>query len=276
MRKQAAESLEKLGFSELESLIYCFLLQESPATGYRISHAIGKPTANTYKAIVGLARRGAIVVDDSAGKLCRAVPHSELLDRIGREFSARKDQADRLLSRIRPAAGDDRVYQLLDVEQVLERIRAMLAAAKSIVLADVFPKVLPQIAADLERTARRGVKVVVRVYAPVSLKRVKVLLAPDYDRLLSVWPGEQLNCVVDGEQFILALLGKSMAGVHQAIWSNSTFLSCMQHNGLSAELMMTAAQEQNGVTSPPALQQLSLTRSQSPGFRQMIERYADR
>ncbi len=127
---QAAQALESLGFSEIESLIYCFLLKESPATGYRISHAIGKPTANTYKAIVALAQRGAIVIDDAENRLCRAVPPAELLDRLDRDFGNRRRQAEGQLAKIRPASNDDRVYQLSDVDQVLERARTMLAGAR--------------------------------------------------------------------------------------------------------------------------------------------------
>jgi sugar-specific transcriptional regulator TrmB len=275
MTIQAAEALENLGFSKIESLIYCFLLKESPVTGYRISHAIGKPTANTYKAIALLAKRGAIVVDDSTNRLCRAVPPDELLHRLDREFAARKISAEKSLSRIRPAEGDDRVYQLTDVDQVLERARAMFAAAKSVVLVDAFPKIVPEIAGDLERAAKRGVNVVVRVYAQVSLKGVTTLLAPQNDRLLARWPGTQLNSVVDAEQFMLALLTRDARSVHQAIWSNSTFLSCMQHNGLSAELMLTDKRRRAGDKPFLEIEKTSLTRSGSPGFKSLIARYGE-
>jgi len=137
MRFQAAKALTFLGFSEIEALVYCFLLEESPATGYRVSHAIGKPTANTYKAIAALALRGAIIIDDSESRLCRAVPPGELLDRLDREFDGHKQTAAAELAKLRPAAGDDRVYYLTSVEQVVERARAMCAAAKQAVLLDV-------------------------------------------------------------------------------------------------------------------------------------------
>ena len=271
---QAAQALENLGFSEIESLIYCFLLKESPATGYRISHAIGKPTANTYKAIAVLAQRGAIVIDDAQNRLCRAVPPAELLDRLDRDFGARRKQAEAQLAKIRPAANDDRVYQLADVDQVLERARNMLAQAKSIALADAFPKIFKQLAPDLAVAAKRGVTVAVRAYEPAKLKGVAVLVANDAARLLGTWPGEQLNLVVDAEQFMLALLTKDAESIHQAIWSNSTFLSCLQHNGLASELILTEAQRK-GETKLTPMEKLSLTRSNSPGFRRLLQRYAD-
>ena len=272
---QAAQALENLGFSEIESLIYCFLLKESPATGYRISHAIGKPTANTYKAIAALAGRGAIVVDDAQNRLCRAVPPAELLDRLDRDFDVRRHQAEAMLARIRPASGDDRVYQLSDVDQVLERARTMLAAAKTVVLVDAFPKALAQIVAPLEAAAKRGVSVAVRAYERIELKAVNVLVATDAERVLALWPGEQLNIVVDAEQFMLALLAKDARSVHQAIWSNSTFLSCLQYNGLASELILTETSEKKREQVLSPMERLSLTRSKSPGLRRLLDRYAE-
>ena len=272
---QAAQALETLGFSEIESLIYCFLLKESPATGYRISHAIGKPTANTYKAIVALAQRGAIIVDDAQNRLCRAVPPAELLDRLDRDFGTHRHRAETLLGKIRPASGDDRVYQLTDVDQVLERARSMLAAAKTVALVDAFPKVLAQIAPHLESAAKRRVSVAVRAYEPLSLAGVSVLVPADAARVLTLWPGEQLNIVVDAEQYMLALLAKDARNVHQAIWSNSTFLSCLQHNGLASELMLTESLQQERGAPATQMEKLSLTRSKSPGFQRLIERCAE-
>ena len=81
--------------------------------------------------------------------------------------------------------------------------------------------------------------------------------------------------VADAEQFMLALLAKDVASVHQAIWSNSTFLSCMQHNGLSAELIMTEAYARDGTAPSSDIQRISLTRSQLPGLDQLMKRYAE-
>lgn len=273
MRFQAAKALTFLGFSEIEALVYCFLLQESPATGYRVSHAIGKPTANTYKAIAALAQRGAVVVDDSANRLCRAVPYGELFDRMARSFDLQRQQAEIELAKLRQAEGDDRVYQLTSVEQVLERARAMLAGAKRVALLDVFPEALRLITADLQAAARRGVKVAARVYAPVELKGAAVFVTPEAERVRATWPGEQLRIAVDAEQFVTALLSSDVQSVHQAVWSNSTFLSCMQYNALQSELQLTALQ--SGEPNKNALEALSLTRLQPSGFERLNARYGD-
>jgi sugar-specific transcriptional regulator TrmB len=274
MKNQAAQSLTFLGFSEIEALIYCFLLEESPATGYRISHAIGKPTANTYKAIAALAQRGAVIMDDSEKSLCRAVPSSELLESLGRDFEDRKRSASAELARIRPASGDDRVYQLASIEQLQERARSMIAGASRAVLLDSFPTPLAWLSGELVSAAKRGVRVAVRAYEPVVLKGVTVALADDASRVMAIWPGEQLSIAMDGEQFLTALIAKDGARLHQAIWSNSTFLSCMQYNALHSELVMTDMLA-NSRAAPSALQGLSLTRLKPSGFSKLNDRYGD-
>ena len=199
MRLQAASALTFLGFSEIEALVYCFLLEESPATGYRVSHGIGKPTANTYKAIAALALRGAIVVDDSENRLCRAVPPGELLDRLDREFDTQEALAEGELAKIRPAEGDDRVYYLtFDRPGDRSGRGAMLKGAKTAALLELFPRTVPLLAAELEAAAKRGVAVAVKTYEPVTLKGVTVVPSPEASRVLSVWPGQQISMATDG------------------------------------------------------------------------------
>jgi sugar-specific transcriptional regulator TrmB len=263
-----------LGFSEIEALVYCFLLEESPATGYRVSHGIGKPTANTYKAIAALAQRGAIVIDDSESRLCRAVPPGELLDRLDREFGARRREAAAELSKIKQAGGDDRVYYLTSVEQVLERGRSMLKAARIAALLELFPRTVPLLATELEAAAKRGVKVALKAYEPVMLKGVTVVASSEAQRVLSVWPGQQISIAIDGEQFMTALLSQDVSSVHQALWSNSTFLSCFYYNALNVEQVLTDVEEHvRGHES--ALNALSLTRLKPSGFQKLNERYGE-
>src|SRR3974377_860031 len=83
---QAIHALTDFGFTDLEAEVYVFLLQEWPAPGYRGAHALGKPVANTYKAIESLQNKGAILVDEGANRLCRAVPAEELLSQLERNF----------------------------------------------------------------------------------------------------------------------------------------------------------------------------------------------
>lgn len=262
-------SLCELGLSETEALTYAYLVQVGPATGYRISHAIGKPTANTYKAITSLSRQGAVQVDGAEGRLVRAIPPDELLAGLERRAREKREVARALLSERADRPEDDRVYALKARDQVLERARAMLGRAREIVLADLFPGPLDALAADLAAAAARGVRVAAKVYERRDVPGVAEVLEPDAARALSEWPGHQLTLVVDAEEHLLALFDDALARVHQAVWSRSTFLSCLHHNHVAMELLHTAWRGRDSLSGSDALVGISLLSSRPPGLRRL-------
>src|SRR4051812_35804269 len=115
---EAIEALVALGFTGLEAEVYAWLLGESPATGYRVAQALGKPAANTYKAIESLQQKGAVLVEDGESRLCRAVPAEELLRQAERGFAEKRAAAARALSELRGPGGDERVYTIRTADQV--------------------------------------------------------------------------------------------------------------------------------------------------------------
>ncbi len=226
--------LAALGFTELEAMVYAYLVQESPATGYRIAQAIDKPFANTYKATGSLQRKGAVIADQ-AGKLCRAVPPDELLARIHTGFTRQQRMASDALARLRPAGTDDGVYSMTSREQVFERCRSMLSRTEQVALLDVFPTPLEALRTDIEATAKRGATVAVQVYQPATLVKAETVLA--YADVTSKWPGDWLNIVIDGSELMMAFLPTDGEHVHQAIWSHSPFLCLAYHGALTKEML---------------------------------------
>jgi sugar-specific transcriptional regulator TrmB len=192
------------------------------------------------------------------------VPPDELLAALERRSRQQREVARAALADLGPAEGDHRVYTLRDRDQVLARARAMLAGARVIALADLFPLPLASLADDLAEAAVRGVRVVVRCYAPTSVPGVDVVLGEDSDRALAAWPGQQLSLVVDADEHLLALFDHRLERVRQAVWSRSAFLSCMQHNHVAMEILVTADGRIDGpladitllASSPPGLDRL--------------------
>jgi sugar-specific transcriptional regulator TrmB len=267
-----SNALQGLGFSEIEALVYGFLVGREPATGYRISHAIGKPTANTYKAIASLAQQGAVQVDEGGNRLIRAVPADELLSGLERRAREKREAARAALAERSADVADDRVYTLRARDQVLERARAMLGRAREIVLGDLFPGPLEALADDLAAVAARGVRVVVKVYSGLDVAGVAEIAEGDSARALAEWPGQQLSLVVDADEHLLALFDATLANVHQAVWSRSTFLSCLHHNHVAMELLHTAWRSRGSLAGSDALVGISLLSSRPPGLRRLQER----
>jgi HTH-type transcriptional regulator, sugar sensing transcriptional regulator len=228
------ELLVPFGFTNLESEIYAFLLGESPATGYRIAQAIGKPAANTYKAIQTLQAKGAVLVEEGANRMCRAIPADELLARLQGDFDARKKAAQAALERIGKPSDDDRIYYLRSKEQVLGRARVMLGAAKQQVLLKCPNDVLEELRANLEDAIERGVDVCVLAPSETVVGNVQAATEP------FALPGE-VSLLTDGDQYLSGQLADDRT---EAIWTRSPFLVPTAHQGLSAQITLAEVAEQ--------------------------------
>ncbi len=233
------QPLVALGFTEIEARVYGFLVEQSPATGYRIAHAIDKQPANTYKAIAALEARGAVIVEQGDTKQCRAVPPEELFDDLEQRFRRSRTEAAERLALLSRRSTDHRVYHLKSVETVIQRAQAMLGRARGIALCDLFPAPFELLSDALCDAAKRGVRIASKVYGGETLDGVDTVGLGPAEPALTNWPGQQLSIVVDAEEHLLCLLSDDMQDVHEAVWSNSAFLSCMQHNNVAGELRYT-------------------------------------
>jgi len=234
--ENGVQSLTDLGFTRLEADIYAFLLDNSPATGYRISQALGKPAANVYNALQTLEKKGAVLVEETAARRCRAVPVEELAARMHRRFLKTKAALETAFAGSDPVQGDNRIYPLRTGEQVFEKCRRMLESARDVVLIDAFPGALGVLKKDIEKAASRKVRVAVNAYRPVQIKGVRLFERPDGGRVIERWPGEWINMVKDGEEYVLALLEGDLRGVIQAVWSGSPYMSWVYYSTLMSEM----------------------------------------
>ena len=67
------KSLESLGLTQIEALAYAYLVANPSSTGYRVARGIGKPTANVYRALESLGRKGAVLQDRALTPSFRAL-----------------------------------------------------------------------------------------------------------------------------------------------------------------------------------------------------------
>lgn len=235
--EESVRHLAALGFTELEASVYVYLVENSPATAYRVAQGIGKPVANTYKAVESLQQKGAVLVDETKTRLCRAVPPDDLLGRLEKTFEARREAAARSLARLQPAGGDDDgIFTLTSPEQVYERCGQMLERARDVVLLDAFPAAVEMLRPGLEAAAARGIPVAVQAYAPAELAGVDVIIPLGAEKVQERWTGQWVCLMVDGAEYLFAYLDENGKTVHQAIWSESAFLSWVHHSNLGGFL----------------------------------------
>lgn len=224
-----AETLVPFGFTALESEIYVFLLKISPATGYRIAQGISKPAANTYKAIQALQAKGAILVEEGPSRLCRAIPLEELMNRLQKDFESQRKKAEKQLKSIGKPAEDGRIYQLLSTDQILNRVREMLASAENSALLKLPSDELHSIEGDVEKAVDRGVKVSVLTSEPMQIDGADIASHEE------IVPGA-LTVVCDADQLLTGILNAE--GDSDAIWTRNSTLAKNTFVSLSAEFAL--------------------------------------
>lgn len=266
MKTSAKDTLIELGFTNLEAQLYCELLKNAPATGYRLAQAVGKAAANVYQALGVLEQKNAVLVDDGATKSYRPVAPEELLAGLESGFLKRQRAAKSALERLHAPVPSDKIFQLRSAAQAMARARQMLADAKEVVLFDLFPAPLAALRSDLSAAAARGVQIGGVVYAPNAPHEFLCLPSHGQPRTPDNWPGSQLTLVVDAQQFLVALFSTDGHELRHAFWSDSVYLSCIQHSGLGCELRLSAL----GLRNKDPLAKLSLLPSMPPGLKELI------
>jgi sugar-specific transcriptional regulator TrmB len=217
--------LTDLGLTELEAQVYVFLLQHSPATGYKIAKGIGRSFPSTYQGLASLEANGAILVDHGSNRLSRAVPLEEFMDQLEARFCERRRLIKAAVQRLPQCPSDTRIYQLASVDQVYERSRKMLAECEERALVELFPRPLEALRAPIEETAARGVDLTARLYESETLDGVRVVRSPYGSQTIRDFGSDWLALLIDGRQFLLANLVAGGDGVLNAVWSANPTVS---------------------------------------------------
>jgi len=229
------EALQHLGLTHLEAEIYTFLVRESPATGYRVAKVIGKPAANTYKAIQTLAQKGAVLVEEGASRQCWAVPPTDFLAQLEIDSRVNRVRADKALNAKQPAVLDEREFPIGGFIALVARLRKMLQDAQQIALA-VFP---PQLATLLEESISAALERQVDVL--VRSEFLPALVEPTSADPSAFAPANDVRLVVDGTQYCIASLEQE--SVLTGIWSTNSRIALTVHAGLAAEFCLSTLAE---------------------------------
>jgi sugar-specific transcriptional regulator TrmB len=272
--------LMKLGFTELEAEVYVYLLQNSPATGYRVASSLSRPTANTYKALERLIGKGAVVVAHGERRMCRAVKVNELLRSFNKRFKSNCEEVEGILAELETPDECDLVYRLQTADQIHERFRQLLRDTESVAVLDLFPGPAEKLKADIESAIRRNVRIVLKLYQPMDVPKASVVISTD-SGVLDRWPGVWANGVFDGKRHILSLTSRDLQHVHYAIWSTNPYVSWVYHSSLVQELVLAVMETPTHKKGSLAAR-IAATCEQScpemptvPGYLQLISKLTD-
>jgi sugar-specific transcriptional regulator TrmB len=240
MKEPIETLLADIGFNGLEASVYVALLREPGSTGYRVAQMVGKPVANTYKALDALRVKGAVVVDESSNvRTYAALPIHEYVDGLRHSLELKRDALEASLQGMAPAEMHGGIFRLTTVDQVYDRARSLIRSAKSVILADVFPHPLERLRPDFVAAARRGVKVVIKAYAPTRCTECELVAPEKPSNQVEVWNGDWLNLFIDCGEFLQSFLKRNDAGVQEAVWSRNPYLGFLSYGGFAHELLLT-------------------------------------
>lgn len=226
------KALQDLGLNALESEVYVALQGKGPCTGYRIAKEVGKATANVYKAIDVLSRKGGVMLQEGGkNRLVLAVPPSEFLSNLRVEYQRKTEELNAIFETSQFESEDSNLYQLESVPLALGKAREMLGKAERVVVMDAFPKVVELFREDLAACAARGIDVFLQAYLPVEIEGVEVCHPMPSAAVQAHWQSQQLNLVVDARRSLVALFDEGMNRVHESVYSENLYLSCILHAG---------------------------------------------
>ena len=130
----AKDALVSLGFTALESEIYACLVREGSSSGYRVAQSIGKPAANTYKALETLQRKGAVVQDDAKKKTYAPIAPETLLTRLNKEFEKNRASALKAFKDANVPSSATKLVPIASIDQAIQIAKNTLATATETVV----------------------------------------------------------------------------------------------------------------------------------------------
>lgn len=272
-------ALQRMGLSSAEAEVYAFLVRRSPATGYRVAQALGRPVGAVYKALESLEEKGAAYMSEEEGnRVARAAPPAELIARLRRRLEDDALALDALADEAEDEEPDDLLYRLRDRDGALERARSLIAGARTFVLTNICPALVPELGPDLEQAARR-VPVAAKVFEPAPLRGVEVVADPRGVQAVENGPGQWLLLVADGRVFLHALFSHDGSALLSAHWSANPLLNWSIYSGVCSHMSLSSLRPliERGESAAELQKDLRRLRpfesSASPGKSLLISRY---
>jgi len=161
-------ALVALGFSLNESRAYAALLIESPATGYEVGVRAQIPRSAVYGVLRRLVKAGAARSIAGAPERFAPSPAEDLLILLRKRFNTSTEQLEEAIRRIdvTPKAPD--AFSVHGYQRILEEGERILRGAQQRVVVSGWPREIEQLTAELKRTAKRRVYIVVFSHAELA------------------------------------------------------------------------------------------------------------
>ncbi len=232
--------LREMGLSELEAKVYIWLLENNRSTGYKIAMQIGKPVANTYKALRSLEKKGAVVCDESSNKTYfDTIPVEEFLNKIEKEFSSKREKIIMEVKKLDVQQDPMGIYELQSLELVYEKAIGMINTAENTLLIDCFPAPMKNIKKHLTKKRARDVAIYLKNYSGEDIDNVHQIKAVNTELSYTDLDGQWLVVLKDTVESLVAFFNKDGTELNHCVWIKDPFISFILFNGTAFEFNYT-------------------------------------
>ncbi len=215
-----------MGFSTYEARVYLGLLKQSPITGYQLSKLSGVPRSRIYETLERLVAKGYAVALQTEPAEYSPLSAHELVAHLQEQFDGNLSKLETELKKISIAQTTESMWNLRGREDILRRVRRMIAQAEESVYLVGWGVTIQELQPELEAADRRGIRIVLITCGESTLEESKLEVGKHYHHAFEAELVQQcdtsLNVVVDGME---ALVGQTEpAETCQAAWSHSPAL----------------------------------------------------
>lgn len=219
MWNEALEAVKALGLSEYEAKAYLALLDESPASGYRVALNSGVPRSKVYEALGGLVDRGVALVNHGEPVRYAPVSPEEMISRRKRELEGTLESAQGTLDRyVGSADSRGAIWDLTGREAILQRAREMAGRAEQSLLLEVWQEDAPELREALSEAAERGIEVSVIAYGDPGYPFARVYHHDLVDEVTRGLGARWLVLSLDLREVVTGML--SMGDQSRAAWTS--------------------------------------------------------
>ncbi len=232
--------LREMGLSELEAVAYIWLLENKRNTGYKIAVEIGKPVANTYKALKSLEGKGAVISDNTTSKtIFEAIPAKEFLNKIESEYQRQRERILSEVNKLEVNESSTGIYELQSLELTYEKAISMIRSAEHQLVIDSFPVPLEVLEPHLRKKSEEDVMITLKNYCDKRFENIRQVSAINAELVLKELIGHWLIMVKDASESLIAFIDRNGKDLIHSIWVKDPYISLIIYNGALNEFNLT-------------------------------------
>ncbi|RMF58284.1 MAG: TrmB family transcriptional regulator [Calditrichaeota bacterium] len=161
MLEKIAKKMMELGFTQYEARAYISLLQNYPATRYEISKRSGVPRSAIYDVINRLEKFGAVNAISSKPEKYAPLPPEQFIELLENRYKSKIRDFFESISDIQVDLEMENLWNISGYQNMILKAREMINKARDEIYLSAWNREVEELASELRKAERRGVKVVV-------------------------------------------------------------------------------------------------------------------